>query len=102
LGNCEGCWCGLATAGVPGDFSAGSGEELRQDFLSDFGDESAGIGVGVYAVCRGLEEEKKGVIYAPAKLSRRQSSNYKIKQPGRRDGGVSHACRAVCKKYTDR
>jgi hypothetical protein len=49
-----------------------------------------------------LEEEKKGVIYAPAKLSRRESSNYKIKQPGRRDGGVSHACRAVCKKYTDR
>jgi hypothetical protein len=49
-----------------------------------------------------LEEEKKGVIYARGTLSCRQSSNYKIKQPGRRDGGVSHACRAVCKKYTDR
>jgi hypothetical protein len=49
-----------------------------------------------------LEEEKNGVIYARAKLSRRQSSNYKIKQHGRRDGGVSHAGRTVWKKYTDR
>jgi hypothetical protein len=49
-----------------------------------------------------LEEEKNGVICAREKLSCRESSNYKIKQHRRRDGGVSHACRTVWKKYTDR